>query len=148
MNRNPDRELAEKLEERLESLRVELRNSEEQRKELDEQIHVLSREVGYINGLLEIHRGASNAVDPAPTQTPVPTRQPLSPAELADAVVELIQEEGKPLHYRKIAEILEDKGLYEPRGKDPANTLLARYYNDSRLYRPQRGYYEIRPEAE
>ena len=61
----------------------------------------------------------------------------------SDLVFELLQLRG-PLHFRKIEEILRDEFGVQVSGADPANTLLARYYNDPRLYRPKRGTYAIR----
>ena len=64
--------------------------------------------------------------------------------ETADLVVELLRETGKALHYREIEQELRDRGLIRVEGKNPANTLLARYFNDPRLYRPARGTYALR----
>lgn len=62
-----------------------------------------------------------------------------------DSVVELLGREDRPLHYREIAKLLQDSGHVLPGGADPANTLLAKYFNDPRLYRPKRGTYAIKP---
>lgn len=64
-----------------------------------------------------------------------------------DKVVELLREVQRPLHYREIAKMLQARGYIMPGGGDPANTLLAKYYNDPRLYRPARGRYAIKPEG-
>ena len=138
-----DTQLKDMLDERLASLQIELRKLEKQREELIDRIGGLSKEIGHITGLLKIH-----GEDDDTLTSPTPTVQPLPPANLVDAVVDLLRETGGPLHYRRIAEILEKRGLYEPRGKDPADTLLARYYKDPRLYRPQRGHYAIKAEPE
>ena len=63
---------------------------------------------------------------------------------LTNAVVSLIRENGAPMHYRQIYESLREQGMELPVGKDPATTLLARYYKDDRLYRPTRGSYDLR----
>ena len=147
MNKKIDYELVEKLEDRLNSIRAELDSSEKERKKLDEQIAELSREVGYIDGLLAIHGRTNNAVNAVPTQKPSPSKQPLPLTELADAVVELLRETGEPMYYKKIAGILEERGIYKPTGKDAASSLLVRYYNDQRLYRPRRGHYAVKAEA-
>ena len=62
----------------------------------------------------------------------------------ADLVVRLLEELGRPLHYREIESQLRQRGWAVAGGKDPANTLLARYFRDARLYRPKRGVYDLR----
>ena len=60
-----------------------------------------------------------------------------------DAVVELIRESNKPMHYRKdIYPCLVQAG-HEIGGKDPANTLLSRIINDERLCRIAPGVYML-----
>ena len=63
----------------------------------------------------------------------------------ADRVVALLRRKNSPMHYREIYEALsaEPKGL-NAGGKDPANTLLARFFDDPRLYRPSRGTYGLK----
>ena len=68
----------------------------------------------------------------------VPNKQ-----DSADAVVELLQEVGEPLHYRQIYEILTARG-FEIKGKNPPNTLLARFFDDPRLERVRQGTYQIK----
>lgn len=50
----------------------------------------------------------------------------------------------KSLHYRDIYKELESRGLVMG-GKDPANTLLARFSSDDRLQRISRGTYRAKP---
>ncbi|MYF76891.1 MAG: hypothetical protein F4174_06080 [Acidobacteria bacterium] len=63
---------------------------------------------------------------------------------IADDVVGLLREHGKALHYREIARKLQERGVTLPKGKDPAANLLAHFFNDPRVYRPQRGTYALR----
>jgi hypothetical protein len=62
----------------------------------------------------------------------------------AESVVGLLREVGRPLHYREIAKMIQDRGVALPGGADPANALLAKYFDDPRLYRPSRGTYALR----
>ena len=60
-----------------------------------------------------------------------------------DAVVDLIRENGAPMHYRDdIYPRLVQAG-HEIGGKDPVNTLLSRIFNDARLRRTGPGMYEL-----
>jgi hypothetical protein len=62
----------------------------------------------------------------------------------ADKVVSLLTDVGRPMHYREIERELRARGQPTAGGQDPANTLLARYFDDERLYRPSRGTYALR----
>ena len=61
----------------------------------------------------------------------------------ADLVVALLHEVGTPLHYREIERRLRESGKFEAGGKDPADTLLGRFFNDARLHRTGRGTYAL-----
>ena len=65
--------------------------------------------------------------------------------DASDLVVKLFEEVQHPLHFREIEKELRARNWYVARGNDPANTLLAKYFDDERLYRPSRGVYAIRP---
>ena len=65
--------------------------------------------------------------------------------DASDLVVKLLEEVQRPLHFREIEKELRARNWYVARGNDPANTLLAKYFDDERLYRPSRGVYAIRP---
>ncbi len=64
--------------------------------------------------------------------------------ESANAVVDLLHEVGGALHYRQIYEKLAARGI-EVKGKNPPNTLLARFFDDPRLERVRQGTYQIKP---
>ena len=75
---------------------------------------------------------------------------PAAPSSLsrpspADLVVELLEEVGGPLHYREIEQRLRESGKFEAGGRDPANTLLGRFFNEPRLTRTGRGTYSLLP---
>jgi len=128
------------------------------RKELNERARVLRAELETLDREIEaLHTQRSGKIDlldhivallGAP-QSALPDAvhgvQPVSSDEsIADMVVALLRELGTPLHYRDIYETLSKAGKVEMAGKDPANSLLARYFRDERLYRPARGTYALR----
>jgi hypothetical protein len=92
----------------------------------------LKEEAGHLRALLGISAEAPPAVAHE------------RDASIADLVVQLLKEESKPMHYREIAAALEARHAIAANGRDPANTLLARYFDDPRLYRPSRGTYFLR----
>ena len=67
---------------------------------------------------------------------------PDAPRADADAVLEVLVDRGKPMHFRDIYAALADVG-FKVGGADPASTLLTRFYDDGRLERVARGTYQI-----
>jgi len=98
---------------------------------------VLHEELGHLQALLGRKRQAAEP----PTHEPSSTAHGRSDA---DKVVSLLANVGKPLHYREIERELRARGQLTVGGQNPANTLLARYFDDERLYRPSRGTYALR----
>lgn len=80
--------------------------------------------------------------DRAPPSDILPDANPISDSE---RVVTILGQIGRPLHYRQIADEFTARGWPLPSGADPVNALLARFYDDQRLYRPARGTYALRP---
>lgn len=119
------------LEDRLVQIDKERLALVERRRDLDATLSRLDEERGHIAALLGIE--ASEIVTPRESTD--------DPVEL---VVRLLREEG-PLHYRDIERELRSRGWFQAGGADPANTLLAKYFQDPRLYRPARGKYALRP---
>ncbi len=109
---------------------------EEQLLELKRRSAEIGEQIAHIDALL----GNSSAGEPENSEPP--TAAPRNPT--ADAVVNLLQEVGEPLHYKEIERGLRARGVVEVEGKNPANILLARFFNDPRLYRPARGTYALR----
>lgn len=79
-----------------------------------------------------------------PQSRPPETSAPVQNVAVADLVIALLEELGEPMHYRDIEQELRKRGQAPGVGADPANALLARYFNDARLYRPRRGTYALR----
>lgn len=99
---------------------------------------VLRKELGLLQALLGQKRQAEE--EPG-TSMPLATSDGGSDA---DKVVSLLANVGKPMHYREIERELRARGQLAVGGQDAANTLLARYFDDERLYRPSRGTYALR----
>lgn len=73
--------------------------------------------------------------------------EPTAPTADANAVLEVLIDHGKPMHYRDIYSALADVG-FQVGGADPASTLLTRFFSDWRLERIARGTYQIRENIE
>lgn len=132
-----DPELKELLKKRLSQIDEEREKLAQRRSELDGALNRIDEERSHIAALLGLDATSASAVKAeggAFSQDPV------------ELVVRLLDETG-PLHYRDIERELRARGWYRAGGADPANTLLAKYFQDPRLYRPRRGVYAIRPEG-
>ena len=123
------------LRKRLESVIVEMDGLLDERNQLDDRLRILTDERSHIQSLLGLREKITSQ---DATSAELPT-------EPTDLVVRVLQETGRPLHYREIERELRARSWYVAGGADPANTLLAKYFNDPRLYRPARGMYAIRP---
>ena len=120
---------------------------EQQMRTLDEKLSALQTErskkgvmIRHLRGLLNVRndddeQGQLDSLDSSSTNGQMNSD--------ADRVVEYLRMRGLPVHYRKIYEDLNQEGIVAG-GKDPALTLLARFYRDSRLVRVGRGTYAVR----
>lgn len=62
---------------------------------------------------------------------------------ISEAVHEVLEEHGKPMHYHQLAREIQLRGVAIG-GQTPANTMLAHLTRDDRFYRPARGTYALR----
>jgi hypothetical protein len=107
----------------------------QRRRDLDAALNKIDEERGHITALLGL-KGA--AIEPESSQNTNASDN------LIELVATLLTEKG-PMHYREIERELRTRGWFQAGGADPANTLLARYFQDPRFYRPARGVYALRP---
>jgi hypothetical protein len=129
--------LTSAAESRLRDATAQLRELEQRYRDTEQEIARLRTEIGHLEGILQLH-----GVRLARNEVPQMLRA-LGVVDVADTVVEVIREAGVPLHFRAIEQRLRDRGVHGG-GKDPANVLLAKYFDDARLYRPARGTYALR----
>ena len=124
----------------LERLQATMRRLDSELATLKQERELVATTVDHLRGLLHLEAKdvAAAPASPAPRQSTRSRRE-----EGADLVVEYLQEAGQPAHYREIYKALVERGLVVG-GKDPANTLLARYFNDPRLERVARGTYALK----
>ena len=130
---------------------------EEQRGELDARIASLQSEFeaeiaalarsrlalqGEIRTIRELQRRLAGEIveDLASVETGLPWDEDWG-RNAADKVVKLLQNVGRPLHYREIYNRLEALGVLNSRSATPAEALLRNFYKDKRLFRPRRGTY-------
>ena len=88
----------------------------------------------------------SPSARPPRQHAPATNGSPSGRKATADDVVELLKREG-PMHYRDIHDAIKSQGL-EIGGKGNADTLLSRYFQDSRLERIARGTYAPKDQGE
>jgi len=72
-----------------------------------------------------------------------PTPSIIKTSSITDAVLNLLEEQHQPMHYRDIAAKLQERNTYIP-GKNPAATLLTRMSRDNRFkHTKKRGMYVL-----
>lgn len=134
-------EFQAQAEQELRRLKATLHDLEEELAKLQRKRNRVAEAVAHLQGLQGfLHLKDDGA--PTDVDTPVPPSQSRRETD-ADRVVDYLQEIGKPMHYRQIYDGLHKRGL-DVGGKDPANTLLSRYFNDPRLERVGRGTYALK----
>ena len=120
--------------------------------EIDQEITAIDAQLGNLQRKRDLLRGEKSHLEAALAiragdtswSERIDRRSPVSTDSIADEVVALLSEEKQALHFREIEKELRARGLTTGGGADPANALLAKYYNDPRLYRPRRGHYALR----
>ena len=137
-----DADFQEQTERELQRLEATLHDLDAELAELQRERNRVAEMVGHLQGLqglLHLEDNQTSPEDPHTHPTPPQSRR----AADADLVVEYLEETGTPTHYREIYQALAERGLTVG-GKDPANTLLSRYFNDPRLTRVKRGTYALK----
>lgn len=109
----------------IETLRKEREALIGRRQRLDSEIASVDADIQNLEAVLQPGGGSPRRSRTAPTLA----------SGTADLVCELLAEADMPLHYRTIYERLQDREPRLPQSDDPATALLARYFNDHRLYR-------------
>ena len=128
------------VDEQLRRCRQELRDLDEDITRLQEHRADAAKRVAQLEGLLRDNRPPDE--DEGADPSLLPTSKSRGSIADADAVVELVCENGGPMHYHEIHETLVGRG-FEIGGEGSANTLLSRFFNDRRLTRVSRGTYAL-----
>ncbi len=130
--------------------RQELSRLEANLRELDAELAALQRKrnrvaeaVGHLQGLQGVLPIEDDEEAPDPGFAAPASASKSRRVADADLVVDYLAEIGQPTHYRQLYQALAQRGLAVG-GKDPANTLLSRYFNDPRLERVARGTYALK----
>jgi len=113
---------------------AKLQELQTKRKPLEEvlyHIEALLRFEGYNVNSRQLANGDGNGADLPPETS------------ITNAAFSLLEELHQPLHYKEIADKLQERNVYIP-GKNPAATLLSRISRDSRFKRAmKRGVYAL-----
>ncbi len=121
---------------RLLQIRSELDRLQSEQRNLEARIAILQREQTQLMNLINTYR---EDVDTGTRDEP----HLFGARARADDVVDLLATAGTPMHYREIERELRQRGFETGAGQDPANALLATYFNDPRLERVSSGTYRV-----
>jgi hypothetical protein len=120
---------------KLERLRSQREELTEQLKELDVQI----RESERITGLK-----AGKARGNAGVILRRPNARRMNETTVKDAIVQLLREKRKPMHYKAITDALLKEGRYRTKSKNFLSTVAITIMRDKRLKRVEPGVYALR----
>ena len=138
----------------LEQLSTTIRSVEEAKSAVQRQLGAWRVIATGTTGLSDDNRSSNQTGFPEPSEPPASTtlstigiarfgKSGNAVEDTAGAVVQLLSERDTPMHYREIYQELSSRGI-DAGGKDPAKTMLARYFNDQRLQRVRRGTYAVK----
>jgi hypothetical protein len=125
---------------RVKKLRVKREKVVREIKGLDRDIDFLERELGL--GSSRRRRAASVA-----TTTRRPNARRVNDVTVKDAIVKLLRQKKRPLHYRDIANTLLREGRYKTKSKNFVSTVAITIIRDKRLKRVGSGIYALRKNA-
>jgi len=109
--------------------------------ELSNQKQPLEEALVHVDALLRLEGGNNQEPGYAETILTLPSE---SSVRLTDIAYKILEENGKPIHYRDLATRIKEKDIVIP-GKDAAATLLSRISRDRRFRRTKkRGVYAIK----
>jgi hypothetical protein len=108
------------------------------------EIRGLDREIGRLRKDLGLGRGRRN-----PSVAPLrrPNARRLNELTVKDAIVKLLKERRRPMHYKEITEILLEEGRYRTRSKNFLSTVAITIMRDRRLKKVKPGVYALRKGA-
>ncbi|MGA2769167.1 MAG: hypothetical protein ABSF24_12785 [Candidatus Bathyarchaeia archaeon] len=103
----------------------------------------LSARLGHVAALLASSDNEDHSLPSSAQISPGhPETQPSDPVEIARQILQ--ENGGKPIHYRKLADLVIQRGG-SLIGSDPAMSLISRLVVDDRFVRPfRRGFYGLR----
>lgn len=137
---------------RLEEIEAKIAELQEQREKFSKEVAALDGLLGYEEhsyteptpGTIGNSKGRTDdLLDPISVDgDSTETRHSPAHVESVDATLKVLQQHGRPLHYREIYDKVTDMGV-SVIGKDPAAVLLARFSRDSRIQRVGSGTYTL-----
>jgi hypothetical protein len=108
------------------------------------QLESLDREIGNVETGLGIRRKARRKVRARKRR---PNARRLNDITVKDAIVTLLRQRRRPMHYRDIAEVLLKEKRYRTRSRNFLSTVAITILRDRRLKRMEPGVYALRASA-
>jgi hypothetical protein len=115
-----------------------IRRLRDKRDRLREEIKKTGREIGR----LRRHLAASGKIAGAVKRRPNARR--LNDVTVSDAIVQLLRERRKAMHYRDITRILLDEGRYRTKSRSFLSTVAISIQRDPRVKRVEPGIYKLK----
>jgi len=115
-----------------------IRRLREKRDRLREEIKETRREIGRMERQLAAAGQNAGAVKRRPNA------RRLNEVTVGDAIVQLLRERRKAMHYKEITRILLDEGRYRTRSKSFLSTVAISIQRDPRVKRVEPGVYKLK----
>jgi hypothetical protein len=115
-----------------------MRRLREKRDRLRREIKETGREIGRLERYLAARRKGAGA------RVRRPNARRLNDVTVSDAIVQLLRERGKAMHYKDIARILLDEGRYRTKSGSFLSTVAISIKRDPRVKRVEPGIYKLR----
>jgi hypothetical protein len=108
------------------------------RDQLREQIKETSREIGRLERQLAAARRSAGATKRRPNA------RRLNDVTVSDAIVQLLREKRKAMHYKDITRILLEEGRYRTKSRSFLSTVAISIQRDPRVKRVEPGVYKLK----
>jgi hypothetical protein len=132
------------LKEKQQVVMKELEALRSQLTDLAERMQVKEAQLKNIAGLLTLEGATESPTEEVANATPSspPNGSAVRRIPFLAAAAQILEKRGKPMHYRKLAEVLAADRVYVP-GRNPAANLVTHLSRDSRFRRVRRGTYGL-----
>jgi hypothetical protein len=112
------------------------------REKLATEIRRLDQEIGKVEKELGLGRGGRQRLSIPPLRRPNARR--LNDLTVKDAIVKLLREKRRPMHYKEITETLLKEGRYKTKSKNFLSTVAITIMRDDRLEKVKPGVYGLK----
>lgn len=121
-----------------------VRRLQAKRDRLVQEIRDLSHEIRDVERATGKRISRSSGRIPASMRIRTPNARRLNDVTVSEAILELLRERRKPMHYKDIADTLTSEGRYRTKSRNFLSTVAITILRDQRLKRVEPGVYALK----